>query len=139
MNTGTRLTLVTECSYIFNYKDHWESRIVYTITRIFLIQDYIINFLLTVSSVVYFDQLMLAESLCIPTSSWLLDIGPAFGCLVFNQHWVARYCISRLANRCLSCTHISYHNTLSVPGSKCFGISFQNFMILFAIFSIRVV
>ena len=23
LNTGTRLTLVTECYYTFNYKDHW--------------------------------------------------------------------------------------------------------------------
>ena len=24
LNTGTRLTLVTECYYTFNYRDHWD-------------------------------------------------------------------------------------------------------------------
>ena len=103
--------MVTECSYIFNYKDHWESRIVFTchtITRIFLIQDYIINFS------------RLCHRLHSLTSSCQLSrcvFRPVLGCLVFDQHLVAQYLtsswllgiVSQLARRCSSClitTHI---------------------------------
>ena len=58
LDCSTRLTLVTECFYIFNYKDHYDSRIVNMLHITLILSNGVVCLdRLLVLLIVYLDQL----------------------------------------------------------------------------------